>query len=469
VLDGVASLVDKSLLVHELMADGESRYRMLETIREFALDELVSCGEATAVRLRHARWAQEFVEEARPYLYGSAEQPYWLHRLTVERESIRGALTWTFANGRDDLGTLLAGSLWGYWFSTDNVREGSEWLDLALSRLDNMPIETRMRVLCGAGFLSLVRLHFALARDVLHQLLELAEAEKSDLFIGWGQFGLGVIAQDLAEPEKAQYHFEKAIESFQRLGDRPALVATAMQNFGLVVSRQGDHARGAELIEQALASFRQLGFELGVALSSRFLGQVKCAMGDDIGAVPLLLDSLRVKRTVTQQWHIANALEALAGIASGHGQETLATTLFGAIELFREQAAAPLEPALQPEHERIVQHLHSTLGEREFAEAWALGRTLPVEQAIVEAAGVNPGGISKPSVPEPTGAGALGLTAREIEVLSLLAEGRSTSDIAETLFISPRTVSTHVASILGKLGVSTRSAAVALALRTRLV
>jgi predicted ATPase/DNA-binding CsgD family transcriptional regulator len=470
VLDGVASLVDKSLLVHELMGDGESRYRMLETIREFALDQLSPAGEELAIRHRHARWALALIEEARPHLYGSADQPMWLQRLTLERDAIRGALTWAFASGEDQLGALLAGSLWIYWFSTDNVREGSAWLEQALERIEGAPDETRMRVLCGAGFLSLVRLEFDHSRQVLTELIEFAKAKENLHFIGWGEFGLGIIEQDLGKPAAAQCHFEAALDAFRHFSDRPSLAATATQNLGLVVSRQGDHERGAALIESALATFRQLGFELGIALSSRFLGQVMRAKGDDVRAVPFLLDSLRVTRTITQQWHIANALEALAGIAAGHGQAPLAATLFGAIELFREQASAPLEPALQAEHDRVVAMLRSELGEAAFASAWAAGREMPVEQAIVEAGGVNPGGVA--SAPPPaavTAAGELGLTPREIEVLRLLAEGRSTGEIAEMLFISPRTVSTHVASILGKLNVPTRSAAVALALRTHLV
>jgi DNA-binding CsgD family transcriptional regulator len=200
--------------------------------------------------------------------------------------------------------------------------------------------------------------------------------------------------------------------------------------------------------------------------------------------VPLLLDALRVNRNITQQWHIANALEALAGIAANHGQTELGATLFGAIEIFREQAAAPLEPALQAEHDRAVAKLRSELGESAFAQAWEAGRAMPVDEAIAEAANVHPAGAPAPplaataqsSRPAPGGRPAtssaaeeLGLTPREIDVLRLLAEGRSTADIAETLFISPRTVSTHVASILGKLGVPTRSAAVALALRSSLV
>src|SRR5215218_7435867 len=239
------------------------------------------------------------------------------------------------------------------------------------------------------------------------------------------------------------------------------MVAMAMQNVVLVVSGQGDHDKGATTIDEALAEFRRLGSETGIALSSRFLGQVLRAKGDDARAVPLLLDSLRVKRNITQQWHIANALEALAGIAAAHGQATLGATLFGAIEIFREQASAPLEPALQPEHERAVAQLHAELGEPAFAEAWAAGRAMPVEQAITQAADISTGAVPAP-VPaaEPSAAGEMGLTPREVDVLQLLAEGKSTSEISELLFISPRTVSTHVANILGKLGVPTRSAAV---------
>jgi DNA-binding CsgD family transcriptional regulator len=440
---------------------------VLETIREFALAQLTASGEERAVRLRHLVWAIDLAETARPHLYGSAEQPAWLRRLSAERSSVRGALAWGFAEGEEVLASSLAGALWIAWFSTDNIREGSAWLERAMEHVERLPVLAKLLVLAGAGFHALVRLEFANAGQTLNRLRTLA-IEANDLtHIGWGEFGLGVIAQDEARPAQAQRHFEAAQTAFRQITDRPALYATATQNLGLVISRHGDHERGAAAIEEALGIFRRIGFELGIALSSRFLGQVMHAKGDDRRAAPLLLDSLRVNRAITQQWHIANALETLAKIAANHGQETLATTLFGALATFREQADAPLEPALQPEHDAIVSRLRKALGQTAFETAWATGAAMPVEQAVIEAGRVQAG--DRETAPAAAGGNEFGLTPREIDVLRLLVEGKSTTDIADQLYISPRTVSTHVASMLGKLGVPTRSAAVALALRSNLV
>lgn len=471
VLDGIASLVDKSLVVHEIGADGESRYRLLETIREFALAQLVASGEERAIRARHLAWAITLAAEARPFLYGSPEQPYWLQRLQTERDSFRGALTWGFESGESILAARLAGELWGYWFSTDNAREGSVWLERAMQIVDELPAKSQLLVLAGAGFHALVRLEFDRATADLERLSVLAADERDVAYTGWAQFGLGIIAQDNGDPATAQRHFEAAQAAFRQITERPALYATATQNLGLVIARQGDHERGAALIEEAIGIFRRQEFDLGIALASRFLGQVMHAKGDDEAAVPLLLDSLRVKRPITQQWHIANALETLAKIAANHRQETLAATIFGALATFREQAGAPLEPALQPQHDEIVGRLRKTLGPAAYDNAWAAGAAMPIEQAILEAARITaaPASGTVMSAPPSGAAAEYGLTPREVDVLRLLVEGKSTQDIADQLYISPRTVSTHVASILGKLGVPTRSAAVALALRANLV
>ncbi len=467
VLDGIASLVDKSLLVHEFFGEGESRYRMLQTIREFAQDQLVTNGEEAATQERLVTWATNLASEARIHLYGSSEQITWLHRLSTERDSIRGALAWSFAHEEIGRSARLAGLLWGYWFSTDNVREGVTWLDQAVARADELTGITRLQVHCGVGFLALVRLEFEKGARNLEMLRKLAEEAQDYTYIGWSEFGLGVIAQDTSNPQLAEERFEAARSAFKNVPDRPALYATASQNLGLVYSRQGRHEQAVQLIQEALATFRQLNFELGIVLSSRFLGQVMRAMGDQDGAIPLLLDSLRVNRTITQQWHIANALEALASIAAGRHQEALATRIFGSIDLFRTQASAPLEPSLQPEHDQIIAKLRKTLGEERFAEEWSIGRLMAIEQTIEAAAEV--GGSGSTSLQVNSKAEDIGLTPREIEVLRVLVDGKSTNEIAEMLFISPRTVSTHIASILGKLGVPTRSAAVAMVMRSDLL
>lgn len=465
-LDGVASLVDKSLLVHE-PGPTDSRYRMLGTVREFAAAELESSGEYELVRERHARWVLQLVEEARPHLYGDRDQLAWLQRLHAERPSIRGALNWALETGHDEIAVRMAGALWGYWFSTNSAVEGWSWLERAMEHVAGLPSEMEVLVACGAGFHALVRLDFERARALLERAERLARAAGDDTYVGWSTFGLGVLAQDSGHPGEAQTLFEAARDAFSKVPDRPALAATATQNLGLVISRQGDHARGAEVIEQALRTHRSIGFQLGIAVSSRFLGQVMYAKGDDRRAVDLLIASLQVERDVTQQWHIANALEFLTWIAARQKQPKIAAQLLGALEHFRARVSAPLEPAMRDEHDRAVQMINNALG-GEFETAVSSGRSLSIGDAIALAATVHAGG--EPVVAtEPASAAPYGLTPRELDVLRQLVEGKSTADIAEELYISPRTVSTHVASILAKLEVPTRSAAVAMALRGGIV
>ena len=126
---------------------------MLETIREFALVRLEAGGEERMVRVRHFMWVLDLAEEARVHFYAGTGQSFWLERMAAERDSIRSALTCAFDSGETLMASTLAGTLWGYWFSTDNVREGSAWLQRALLWIDTLPLQPTMMVLAGSGYL----------------------------------------------------------------------------------------------------------------------------------------------------------------------------------------------------------------------------------------------------------------------------------------------------------------------------
>jgi DNA-binding CsgD family transcriptional regulator len=233
------------------------------------------------------------------------------------------------------------------------------------------------------------------------------------------------------------------------------------------MSRMGDHTAGARMIQEAQAQHRQAGFLPGASVASRFLGQVMRAAGDDVQAAAHMREALALDPAMAQQWHIANAVETLASIAADDGQAEVACRLFGAVAKFRDLAEIPLEPALQSTHEATLRRLRSELGDERFGIAWAQGSATTIEEAIAVAVSLELRGETiRPQ--QPPAAPSL-LSPREVEVLRLVVEGRSTAEIATLLFISPRSVGTHIAHILEKLDVGSRSAAVALALKQGLI
>jgi non-specific serine/threonine protein kinase len=460
VLDGLASLVDKSLVRQEEGADGEPRFSMLETVREFGLERLVEEGEEPAIWGRLLAWCLTLVEAAAQYLEG-AKQELWLDRLAVELENLRAALAWAIAHGTGREALRLAGGLWAYWFARGGLAEGRDWLERAKAQSGaGADADAWLTAIGGGAMLAMAQVQLDRATAEFAETIALANASGDRGWLGRAEFGLGVIAQDRGDPVAARLHFEAALAAFQAAGDE-TWCAVALNNLGLVVARSGDLKEGRRLLEEALARHLALGYAVGAALSRRYLGQVARAEGDEARAARHFRDSLRIEVARAQVWHVAGSLEGLAGTLA-RSQPVLAARLLGAAAAHREEGGVPIEPAMRQQHERDVDGLRERLGAPKFAEAVAAGRALgPVEAvAALEAVETR---MANASAQDP--AGAVGLSERELAVLRLLAEGRSSREIGEALFISPRTATTHVTNILGKLGVDNRASAVSLAYR----
>ncbi|MEA2529271.1 MAG: hypothetical protein QOG89_915, partial [Thermomicrobiales bacterium] len=474
VFEGIASLVDKSLLWQREGDDGEPRYGMLETVREFAQVELVRAGEEPAARDALAEWCAAFGENVEKHVHGRWGSA-WLVRFETELDNIRATLTWLTTTGQHRRVLRLVAAVWPYWFNRGSLTEGRRWLDGALTHAGDLEPALVMWAHLGAGMLAMAQVDFDRAAPALEEARALANAVGDPGVVARAEFGLGVIAQDLGDPGRARDHFEAALAgSAAAHGD--LLTATTLNNLGLVTSRQGDHDQGQAYLEESLHHHRALGHRLGEALSLRFLGQVAQARGDLPGAASLYRDSLRFEPAELQSWHIAGSLEGLAATAGSGRESELAAKFLGAAKALREEVGIPVEPALQEAHARTLAAVQAALGEEPFAQARAAGRAMSREEAI--AAAIQPPearSFSMPRVepvprpaPAPSSVGQP-LTARESEVLRLLAEGLSTREIADRLFISHRTVSTHTTNLLGKLRVDTRAAAVAVARRSGLV
>jgi DNA-binding CsgD family transcriptional regulator len=262
---------------------------------------------------------------------------------------------------------------------------------------------------------------------------------------------------------------EAALAIVRELGDAEPMFRTTasalLGNLADVALSAGDHARAERLAGEALALQNDLGYAWGAAHSLFTLAAVARGRGDVTRATALYQASLSQAWDQRDQRLMVRPLDGLAIAAAEGNQADLAARLFGAAARLHELLGTPLDPALRPYHDRAVEAARTRLGDDDFAAARAAGRALPLAAVVDDAARVE----ATPDAPQPTSpitAGARhGLTRREREVLGLLAAGLSDREIAEAIFVSRYTAANHVARILAKLGVPSRTAAATYAVR----
>jgi ATP/maltotriose-dependent transcriptional regulator MalT len=257
---------------------------------------------------------------------------------------------------------------------------------------------------------------------------------------------------------------EAALAVMRELGDTvanaPTTASSLLGNLADVALSRGDLTRATRLADEALALQREHGFAWGAAHSLFTLAAIARHRGDTTRASALYRESLSAAWTEHDQRLLVRPLDSLAILAAEGDQPERAAQLFGAAARLHELLGTLLDPTDQPRHERAVVGTRARLGDLGFEAAWSSGRAMPLEQAVAEASRV--AGVAIPNrVVDP--AARFGLTRREREVLRLLAAGQTDREIAETLFVSRRTVNAHVANILPKLGVASRRAVAKLA------
>ncbi len=237
-----------------------------------------------------------------------------------------------------------------------------------------------------------------------------------------------------------------------------------------VALSEGDLATARSRIEESLAFSRAKGFRGDIPEALVVLGRVTAAQGDDAAAQALYGESLALAKELDFKRVIPAALEGVAVVVAAQGALSWAARLWGAAEILREGMGTPLPPVYRPDYEQSIASTRTQLGEKAFAAAWAEGRTMTLEQALatLESSSI-PEPDPSPSAPAVKPTYPNDLTAREVEVLRLVAQGLTNAQIAEQLVIRPYTVNNHLRSILGKLGVTTRSAATRFAFEHKLV
>lgn len=456
VLDALTGLTNKSLVV-ALSEDCAAWYHLLEPVRQYALGHLQERNERADTQARHAAAYVRLAEQAAPAIRGP-DQEAWLTRLTREQGNLRAALEW--ATTRADAETALrqAGALVPFWEAHGHLIEGLHWLHQALAlAADGLDPALRMRALRGAGRLTYQYAgedarRYAEAEALDRESLELATALGDQHGIAWALTELGMVYRLQRELPRSTEVLTRALDIFRDLDDAPG-IAMAMLNLGSTVGYQQDTLRAFELLSDSLERFRALGDRRFAAIALVLLSRVALVLGDRDQALQLSAEAVTEHAQLGDRWFVAFDLLGMSDALVATQRPQAAVTIFAAAQSLAERLHSVVGGI-------TFRDLVATIGALRTAawyeRAWGEGYTLDLSQ-MVEAARATlretQPGRPVAGAGSPTSAP---LTRRELEVARLVATGYTDRQIADTLYLSARTVGVHVHNILQKLELRSR-------------
>jgi predicted ATPase len=427
VLEGVASLVDKCLVVRAGRGLDDDRFSMLETTREYGLEKLAASGESEATQQAHAAYCLVLAEEGNQ-AFSSAEEAAWLSRCDREQDNFRAALDWLTQTRRAEWARRLGAALFRYWDGRELLVEGYERLE-NVRRLEADTNRSGLQALVTSYVADLLNrsrgdgeASSALFEQALGIYLEVGDRRG----IACQLSALGVNSRFLGEHGAARRWFEESLEVCRELGDR-AETGAALSNLAGVVSALGDHGRARALLAEARSAFGEAGDEVGVAWSVDHLGDVardegrldearqlyreaedrfgrlgdrwgmarcrsdmaalECGQGDHRKARSLYRDALSLFREVGHNTGVASVLEGLAVSSAGAGDPRRASLLAGAAAGIRYRMGARTRPGEQARLEHTLREAWRNKDPRAAAAAWKEGWGLPLDEAVRRAAG----------------------------------------------------------------------------------
>jgi len=386
ILDGVTSLVDKSLLRPiDHARDGIQRFGMLETIREYGLEQLAQAGDEAAARAQHARWATGLAEQANPELT-EANQQHWFSRLDTEHDNLRAALGWAIEQ-RDALTAQRIGSsIYRFWITEGHCTEARHWLEAALALDPDSASAPRGWTLIGAGVIAFFLGDYQRATDCHIEARALFTELGDPRGVACCYGNLGLIADAEMDYDRAVELYSDALERFRALGDQ-AHTRFMLGNLGLIRYFQQEYQHAESLMQESLALAREMGDLHSQAISLGNIGMVAFALGDLERAAAIQREVLSLRRDVPNQTHLATTLDKVGMIAAATGAPTRAARLFGAADALRAEVGGLVLPNDREILDRSIDLARSEAGEIAFATAWDAGSRLSPEAAIDYALG----------------------------------------------------------------------------------
>ena len=423
VLDLLTLLCDKSLVVVEQL-ERYSRFRLLETVREYAREKREQSANEANIRASHGRYFLALAEAAELKL-SAAEQSENLLRLEAEHENLLTSLDWALTASVQDA-LRLCGALGDFWMMQGRLSEGRDWCERVFYEAQTQaPTPERAKALNAAGALALYQGDFAAARDLHETALGIAQQIADQQGITAALSGMGLLALSLGDFSAAQTRNEASLAVAQQIGERRG-VATALGNLGAVALSQGDYPEAKALLDRSLSYAREMGDRWSAALILYRLGLVACFsgdcpaartlleesltirrefgdrggaartlsglgmvaydQGDYVASMALYGESLAIQRTLSDRSVIAISLEGLAEGMAVLGDVLRAARIWGAMERLRAEIGSPLRPAWRRHCDRSIAVARAALNDdAAFERAWQEGCALTLDNALVQA------------------------------------------------------------------------------------
>ena len=454
IVDLVSGLVDKSIVVrHE--GGTVARYRLLETIREFGLERLNEAGDGPALRLRHLQWYAALVHTAKAE-WISERQVYWLARLAAESANGRSALDFCLNEhgNADAVMEIVVGIPLGYFWARGKLGEARHWLDEALARSSGVTV-VRVRAILLDSVLAIVGGELATGNQLLDEARGLIQQVSDPMVLAQLHHVAAHAARYAGDLPRAASELDEALAMSMSSTDLDGYL-DILQSLAFLASMVGQHERSKACYEETIELTELRGESLHRANALMALGLDAWRRGDPVHAVELQRSGLEIKVGLDDQLGTAVGLEALAWGVGALGQHKRAAHLLGAAEVLWDSTGtsiATLLPEFVGEHDNAVAAARAALGDQAYAAAFRRGRQMPLAQVLTDAE------LTRRSTRSgQVNAGGAGLlTSREEEIAGLLAQGLSNKAIAKSLVIAQRTAETHVANVLIKLGLTSRS------------
>jgi len=503
--DLLTRLVDCSLVICDHRpSEDQRRYRLLETIRQYAADRLAEAGETEDTRDTHRDWYLHFAETVDPELRNGGE-PVWLPRLDADYENFRAALAWSEQRGALQAVARLSAALWWYWHLRGLMGEAHQYLSRALT-IDDVPPNVRASLLNGAAMVWYDRGEYAQATMLAEEARDLCQQQGDAWGLAFAQASLGFIAYFQGDYDRASTLLDEALTLARASGD-PVNTARTLNNLGVLALARGQWDVVRQLFEESLALWRRLRSYGTSALALLFLGRAAHEQGDQARAAVLLdesvslarsagyaraaspalylsgrvalaqrqygrartlfQESLTIRREQGDRRGIAECFDGLAEAAARREPEH-AARLIGAADALRTAANLPVPPYAAAARAQLVTGLQRRLGDT-YERVHAETLMMPLEEAVRFALGVervtatdqrsraSRRQAARPPddlVPEPS---LTLLSPREREVAALLAQGMSNREIASALVLTEGSASNYVKRILAKLGFRSRA------------
>ena len=441
---------------------GDVRYRMLEPVREYALEQLAARDEAPATRARHAQWCAAIAEAAERGLWDE-RQPSTLDALERELANIRAALAWCRSDqGDDDLYLRIAVALRHYWDMRGPLAEAHGHYQELLSRLPRTTPKLAYPLLNLALDAIFRGEDIVTAAPMFDEALVMATRDADPFALSVALSGASLVAYVKGLGSEAAALAAQSVDAARESGIG-GLVASAVTVQAAAKIAAGDLPSAEALLSEAQAIARASGDRWTLSEALRVLGNVRFGLGDLDGSRAALVESLPPQIDLGDRAGLARSLKLLGVVFAEGGDSERAAMLIGAADALADASGVPSTPSWELSYDRARTALREALGDERLDALTRLGAALSLDAAISLATDSGTNAIDR------TGLDTSPLTSRELDVVRLVASGSSNGAVARSLGIAPRTAAAHVEHVMTKLGVHSRAEIGAWAQRTGLV